>query len=122
MVGLKGKVFTVEYRGPLACLGDSNLREYYKDEFAERFKVVHGDGSVGLKEDAPFDRIYFTAGIERGFFDMSVLSSQLKPERGILLIPEKMGQMIKQTYEDGNMTKEEMIGSVGFVPLAGVNS
>lgn len=82
-----------------------------------RFNV--GDGSLGLPEQAPFDRIYLTAGVGR-YFNEHIFLDQLKPE-GILLYPEAHGAMHMIRKTPAGLDKQAL-GGVGFVFLQGDNS
>jgi len=120
LIGEKGKLITIEYVPELAKLAEANLRKHFGDGFEKRLKVVHGDGSVGFPEEAPFDRIYLTCGVKHSF-KSQILIEQLNPGRGILLYPERYGDLIKMTYDKGEITEQRFSG-VFFVPLKGENS
>ncbi|MEE9525706.1 MAG: protein-L-isoaspartate O-methyltransferase [Candidatus Woesearchaeota archaeon] len=125
LVGEEGKVVTIEYVPALAELAEKNLKAHFGDKgFEKRFKVICGDGSVGFKEEAPFDRIYLTAGVElkEGKFNPYILTKQLNPDGGILLYPEKVGDMIKHKFIAGKIIDKERFSNVTFVPLQGENS
>ena len=121
VIGREGKVVSIEYHQEIAKLGEKNLKEHFGDEFEKRFKLAVGDGSVGLKEEAPFDRIYFTAGASKGF-DPEILAKQLKKEGGMLIFPEHIGCLKKQAYKNGRLTDEQKWEGIAFVPLVGENS
>jgi len=61
LVGEDGKVFTVERIEELSRMARENLASVDLDNVY----VVNGDGSVGLKEHAPYDRILCTAASPR---------------------------------------------------------
>jgi len=122
MVGLEGKVVSVEIIPELASMAYRHLRSYFGEEFDSRFRLIRGDGSMGaVEERVPFDRIYLTAGVDVGSFDYSYFVKQLK-EGGILLYPEKVGSLIKQRHKVGEMEGERIGEGVGFVPLVGENT
>lgn len=80
--------------------------------------VVHGDGTLGLPEQAPFDAIVVTAG---GPSVPEALVEQLV-EGGRLVIPvgpETRGQRLLRVRRVGDDTVEEDLGPVRFVPLVG---
>ena len=56
IVGRKGKVFAIELIDNLMEFGKKNA-EKYKFISHGRVEFFHGDGSLGLPEKAPFDRI-----------------------------------------------------------------
>lgn len=95
---------------------------------AERFAgrrdigVVAGDGSLGLPELPPWDRIFLSAGVRRGF-DPERLVERLAPG-GILLYPETLGALVRVTLDPrapGGRRVDSWEG-VRFVPLRGANS
>jgi len=93
LVGENGKVFAFEIEEKIFNLGKSNLEKY---NFLEkgRVKLFLGDGSRGLKEEAPFDRILVSA------FSPEIPNEFLEQlnENGILVIPDFEGiwQIIKK--------------------------
>ena len=129
LIGPSGYLITMEIIPELAELAKSNLESHFgKGRFfgkglEKRLKVIgDADGSIGLETDAPFDRIYLTAGVKSSF-DPSILAKQLNPNGGILLFPEERGDLIKQIYEKGKLvnTNKYGDGNIGFVPLQGKN-
>jgi protein-L-isoaspartate(D-aspartate) O-methyltransferase len=119
LIGEEGKLITIEYIPGLAGLADINLRKHFRDA-KKRTKVIHGDGSIGFSEEAPFDRIYLTCGIINSF-NPQILIDQLNPNGGILLYPEICGDLVRLSYDKGEIT-EQRFGKVFFVPLKGENS
>ncbi|MBI2134200.1 hypothetical protein HYU11_05990 [Candidatus Woesearchaeota archaeon] len=131
IIGNNGTFATVECISSLAMLAKKNLSGHFKSRLGTSrieklpdevggFLLVYGDGSEGFPALAPYDRIYLTAGVGPGF-DPDILGRQLKP-CGILLYPEKEGDLIKVIYEDGHTFFRESLGKVSFVPLVGKNS
>jgi protein-L-isoaspartate(D-aspartate) O-methyltransferase len=57
-------------------------------------QVLTADGSVGLPERGPYDRIFLSAGVSRPAFREEPLLSQLA-EAGILLYPEARGNLYR---------------------------
>ncbi len=78
------------------------------------------DGSGGLPERAPFDRIVLSAGVRRGSFREEPLLGQLA-EGGILLYPEARGKLYRTTRETGRLVRKSWNG-VAFVSLQGKNA
>ncbi len=111
-----GILHTVEYISELSHSARKNLS---KLRIIDNIRFVTGDGSIGLPDEAPFDRIYLTAGVGR-CFNEQILLDQLAPE-GILVYPEAHGSMyiLKQTATG---VDKQTLGGVGFVFLRGVNS
>ncbi len=107
------EVFTVERIEVLARRAEENLK---KADCGET-KVIVGDGSIGYKEAAPYDRIFVTAGAP----DMPrPLLDQLKIG-GRLLIPvgRKYYQdliLVEKTVEGES---QRNLGACAFVPLIG---
>jgi len=111
-----GTLFSVEIVPDLTADAERNLAKFGLENAV---RLVTGDGSAGMPEQAPFDRIYLTAGVGR-HFDEEVLLSQLSPG-GILLYPESYGSMflVKKTPR-GNV--RNILDGVSFVFLKGKNS
>jgi protein-L-isoaspartate(D-aspartate) O-methyltransferase len=81
--------------------------------------VLAGDGSAGLPERAPFDRILLSAGVSRHSFKEEPLLGQLL-EGGILLYPEARGRLYRLTRRNGGLVRDSWEG-VAFVRLRGKN-
>ena len=78
IVGKKGRVFGVELINELAKKSKDNLHDY------KNTRVLHRNGSTGLPEEAPFDRILISAALH----DIpEVIMGQLK-NTGILVAPK----------------------------------
>jgi len=113
LVGKNGFVYTVEIVPELIEFAKDNLKKVG----IENVKVIKGDGSLGLKDYAPYDRIIVTAACP----DIpKPLVNQLKIN-GILVIP--IGNLyLQEMYVikklKGKIEKES-IGSFMFVPLVG---
>lgn len=111
----RGEVYSVERHERLADLARRNIS---RAGCCGRVTIVVGDGTLGYREKAPYDRIYVTAGAP------SVpppLLEQLKVG-GKLLIPvgSKLGQELKRITRVGEEEyREENLGGCVFVPLVG---
>ena len=111
---LASQVFSVERVASLLRAADSRLRELGIANVALR----HGDGSLGWREFAPYDRVLVAAAAPRV---PDALRSQLG-ERGVLVIP--VGGPSSQRLEtwtradDGSWTRHKH-GECRFVPLLG---
>jgi protein-L-isoaspartate(D-aspartate) O-methyltransferase len=113
---LWGHVWTLEIVEELASYARRNIE---KAGYGDRVTVIWGDGSKGLPEYAPYDRILVTAAAP----DVpQPLIDQLKPE-GIILIP--IGRpystqiLVKvEKKEDGRVTRRRLLDVI-FVPLKG---
>jgi protein-L-isoaspartate(D-aspartate) O-methyltransferase len=111
-----GHVYTVEIVQELSDLARKTIM---KAGYGDRVTIMHGDGSMGFAEEAPYDRIVVTAAAP----DVPhPLVEQLKPG-GILLIPvgnlSLFQSLMKITKDSGGKTREENLGGVAFVPLTG---
>ncbi len=114
MIGAKGKVYTVEIIHGLVEFAKKNLAK----TGIKNVSVIHGDGSLGLPEKAPFDRIIIAAASPR---IPEQLLKQLKI-RGKLVAP--IGDRYAQkmvVIEKGSkgIKQSEYPGFFAFVPLRG---
>jgi len=115
LCSIAGEVWSVERipglldgaRRILAELGHSNVH------------LRLGDGTLGWKEEAPFDAILVTAG-SPGV--PGSLRSQLSPAGGRLVIPvgDRYVQDLIRVTRQGEEFHEERILACRFVPLLGV--
>ena len=113
IIGNKGFVWTVERLKELVDFASSNLERMK----IKNVKVLLGDGSQGLKENAPYDRIIVTAACP----DVpQPLIEQLK-ENGLIVIP--IGDLYSQDIIVGTKVKDSIVrkslGGFRFVPLIG---
>lgn len=110
-----GAVVTVERRESLAAQARRNLARL---DPAPEVEVVLGDGSEGVPDRAPFDRISVAAGAPA---IPEPLVAQLRAG-GVMVLP--VGSMAEQDLlrvqrlDDGG-TRVESLGPVRFVPLLG---
>lgn len=111
-----GALFSVEYISELTARARENL---FNISTGTSIKLQTGDGSAGLPEEAPFDRIYLTAGVGRKF-NPGILLGQLK-DGGLLLYPEAFGSLFLHEKSGAKKKPEEFRG-VGFVCLRGKHS
>jgi protein-L-isoaspartate(D-aspartate) O-methyltransferase len=111
-----GHVYTLEIVQELAEFARKSIMN---SGYGDRVSIIHGDGSIGYAEKAPYDRILVTAAAP----DVpKPLIDQLKPT-GIMLIPvgslSLFQNLIKITKGTDGKTKQENLGGVAFVPLTG---
>ncbi len=111
LIGAKGHVYCIERIPGLAAQARSNL------ELAgiKNVTVIQGDGSIGLPEHAPYDRISVAATAP----DVpEPLKQQLKIE-GKMVIPVGRGfqELVLVTRKNGFSVEQKM--GVAFVPLIG---
>ncbi len=107
-------VHTVEREPALAGRAEALLAR-----LGYRSVRVHcGDGSLGLADQAPFQRILVTAGGPRV---PASLQAQLDPDGGVLVMPvggRGMQELVRVTRR-GERFREEQLGGCRFVPLVG---
>lgn len=111
ILGESGHVYTVERHSELAEKAMKKLKNY------QNITVIVSDGSKGLKEYAPYDRIFATCaapGIPEPLIE------QLK-ENGKLLIPvgERFMQDLILLEKKNNKISKRNLGGCLFVPLVG---
>ncbi|MBN1539951.1 MAG: protein-L-isoaspartate(D-aspartate) O-methyltransferase [Candidatus Thermoplasmatota archaeon] len=109
-----GHVFTVERIGDLAREARKNLSR----AGMENVTVIEGDGSIGLPEQAPFDRIYYTCAAPD--IPGSVLE-QLADGGSLLGVVGPMSGvqgLVRLKKKDGMISEEQLTRCV-FVPLIG---
>lgn len=114
LVSPGGKVISIEVLPDLAEWGRNNLKMAEIDNV----EMVLGDGSIGHAKEAPYDRIYYTAGAP----DVpNVVRDQLK-DGGIILGvvgPAYGTQRLIRYTKKGDKWQEEKMTYVIFVPLIG---
>lgn len=113
--GRRGHVYSIEIVPELARTARENLRRARYDEWVT---AIQGDGSLGYREHAPYDRILVTAAAPS---IPSPLIEQLK-DGGFLVIP--VGdlyyfQELLRVRKAGGQIVQESLGGVAFVPLRG---
>ncbi len=111
-----GHIYTVEIVEKLVDFARENLKEA---GYSDRVTVIHGDGSLGFPEKAPYDKITVAAAAPE---IPPPLIDQLK-QGGRLVIPVgKKGYyqelIVAKKLMDGTISKNSMCG-VAFVPLVG---
>jgi protein-L-isoaspartate(D-aspartate) O-methyltransferase len=109
---LARRVYTVERHRRLA----RRTRELFQALGLHNITVVHGDGSHGLPEQAPFDRIIVTAAAED---PPQILLDQLRPG-GIMVLPVGQSNAVQtliRIAKTENGLDYTDLGEVRFVPL-----
>jgi protein-L-isoaspartate(D-aspartate) O-methyltransferase len=113
-----GHVYTVERHEPLVDLA----RRRFRTLGYENVEVLHGDGSLGWPEHAPYDAIIVTAG---GPHVPKQLRDQLAVG-GRMVIPigsePRLQQLVRVTRVTRDRFEEEQLGGVRFVPLVGADA
>jgi len=112
-----GHVYTIERHSKLVQHARECLK---KTSYEKRVSVIHGDGTLGYPEQAPFDKILVTAASPKKI--PPPLKKQLK-DGGILCIPagsHSFGQNLYIIKKHGeNEFEEKRLTGVRFVPLIG---
>ncbi len=109
---LARRVYTIERHRALAL----RARALFQHLQTGNITVVHGDGSLGLPEQAPFDRIILTAAAED---PPRPLLDQLRPG-GIMVLPVGQSNTIQtllRIVKGENGLDYTDLGTVRFVPL-----
>lgn len=113
-VGKKGKVFGIERIKQLAEKSKENLVDY------RNIRVYNRNGSRGLEEKAPFDKILISAAVRE---IPQKLLNQLK-NRGILVAPKgptfEQSLVVIQRQKNEFITKNTVPGFI-FVPFVEEN-
>ena len=106
------RVYTVERHGDLL----REARERFEKLDLHTIVSRHGDGSLGWKEQAPFDRIIVTAAAP----EMPMRLAKQLADGGIMIVPvgpQDGHQMLNRVeYRDGRFDITKML-TVRFVPL-----
>ncbi|TFG22896.1 MAG: protein-L-isoaspartate(D-aspartate) O-methyltransferase [Promethearchaeota archaeon] len=111
-----GHVFSIERHKDLAETARINLKNA---GYENSVTVIHGDGTLGYPENAPYDKILVTAASPEKV--PPPLKEQLK-DGGILCIPagsKSWGQNLYIVTKKGEEFESEKITGVRFVPLIG---
>lgn len=107
------KVYTIEIDPFLVRFARENIR---RTGYEERVEVIEGDGTLGLPEMSPFDRIMVSAAAANV---PPALLEQLA-EGGKMLIPigrHIWGQKLYSIKKAEGEIKKEFLMEVAFVPL-----
>ena len=113
LVAMGVQVYSVEYNRTLHRRAKAVLRQ-----LGYSATLLHGDGSRGLPDYAPYDGIVVTAGAPTV---PEALLDQLN-EGGRLVIPvgnRKRQEMLRITKGGGGQVKRESFQGFSFVPLLG---
>jgi protein-L-isoaspartate(D-aspartate) O-methyltransferase len=110
---LAKQVYSVERIGELA----ERARRKFVRLTIMNVKVIHGNGTLGLREQAPFDAILVTAGAPQV---PKPLTEQLA-DGGRLVLPVggRCGQTLLKFTKRGETLHDENLGPCAFVPLIG---
>lgn len=109
-----GHMYTIERIASLANFAENNLK---RTGYGTLVTVIFGDGTKGLPEKAPFDRIFVAAGAP----DIPTPLTDQLADRGILLVPVggRFYQDLIKVERKGQKLDKENLGGCVFVPLIG---
>jgi protein-L-isoaspartate(D-aspartate) O-methyltransferase len=116
MSRIADEVYAIERREALAA----SARERVVALGYDNLKIIAGDGSLGLPDEAPFDAILVAAGGDK-------VPEPLKQQLAIggrLVVPvggETMQSLLCVTRTGANAWSEDNLGGVRFVPLIGAH-
>ena len=110
-----GHVWSIERVPELAEFARRNLE---RTGYADRVTVVVGDGTLGLPEHAPYDRILVTAGAPR--VPEPLLEQLASPGRMVIPVGDYLDQylVVVEKDEEGRVEMRRDL-PVRFVPLIG---
>ena len=111
-----GHVYTIERHEKLANRARESLKEA---GYEDKVTVIHGDGTLGYAEEAPYDKILVTAASPEKV--PQPLKNQLK-DGGMLCIPagsKHYSQNLYLVHKKGDDYESKRITGVRFVPLIG---
>ncbi len=111
-----GHIWTVEFVPQLAEFAKKNVESL---GYVERVTVVQGDGSKGLSDYAPYDRILVTASapdVPEPLLEQLRLGGTLLIPVGDIHFYQELIRVRKAL--DGSISTESL-GGVAFVPLRG---
>jgi protein-L-isoaspartate(D-aspartate) O-methyltransferase len=109
-----GHIYTVERISTLASFAEDNLK---RTGYADLVTVIFGDGTRGLPEHAPYDRIFVAAGAP----DIPEPLTDQLADGGKMLIPVggRYYQDLIRIIRVGKKLTKENLGGCVFVPLIG---
>jgi protein-L-isoaspartate(D-aspartate) O-methyltransferase len=107
------RVITIEYIQELA----DSARKTLTDLGYDTVKVIVGDGSAGLPEEAPFDAIMFTAAAPE--VPMPLREQLVDGGRLVGPVGSRYDQVLIRLRRSGDDWKREALTPVIFVPLMG---
>ncbi|HEX4919296.1 MAG TPA: methyltransferase domain-containing protein [Candidatus Bathyarchaeia archaeon] len=112
----RGHVYTIEVVMELVEFARKNLE---RAGYSDQVTLVHGDGSVGYNDRAPYDRIVVTAAAPRvphPLVEQLALGGILVVPVGGRLFPQELFKIRKES--NGRVSRSSL-GGVAFVPLIG---
>lgn len=111
-----GHVYTIERHEELVVRAKNSIG---KAGYEDRITVIHGDGTLGYPEEAPYNKILVTAASPSKI--PKPLKQQLQ-DGGVLCIPagsKSFGQSLYVITKKGSEYETKNVSGVRFVPLVG---
>ena len=119
-VGPSGKVVTMEIDQEVAELAKLNIVKYerFKKQKIKNVEALVGDGSVGHPEEAPYDKIIFTAASPE--VSRQIIVQLRVGGRAVIPVGNELMQVMKivDKVSESKITERDN-GSFQFVPLRG---
>ncbi|MEJ2278055.1 MAG: protein-L-isoaspartate O-methyltransferase [Candidatus Lokiarchaeota archaeon] len=115
LVSPKGHIYTIERHKELA----EKAKDKILDAGYKNVTIIHGDGTLGYPEEAPYDKILVTAASPNKV--PQPLNDLLK-EWGVMCIPagtRRFAQSLYTIKKEKDQFKSKRITGVRFVPLIG---
>jgi len=114
VVAPDGHIYTIERISSLATFAEDNLK---RTGYGDLVTVIFGDGTKGLPDKAPFDRIFVAAGAP----DVPEPLTDQLADGGRMLVPVggRYYQDLIKVERKGKKLIKENIGGCVFVPLIG---
>lgn len=113
LVGNTGKIYSIERVPQLASYAANNI----KTAGYNNVDVLISDGSIGLVENAPYDRICVTAAAP--VILMSLVDQLKKGGKMVIPVGDTFQHLYVITKLANGTTSQEKWGKVTFVPLIG---
>lgn len=115
-VSPNGQVYTIELVMELVEFARKNLE---RAGYSDQVTLVQGDGSLGYKDRAPYDRILVTAAAPRvpdPLTEQLAIGGILVVPVGGRFFPQELFKI--QKHSTGSVSRSSL-GGVAFVPLIG---
>jgi len=114
LLELGAKVYSVEYNWPLHLRAKKTLKELGYTQAS----LMHGDGTKGLPDFAPYDGIIVTAGAPN--VPLSLIEQLAEGGRLVIPVGDRRSQkMLLITKEENGKIKKAEFDFFSFVPLLG---
>ena len=114
VVAPDGHIYTIERISSLATFAEDNIK---RTGYAKLVTVIFGDGTKGLPEHAPYDRIFVAAAAP----DVPTPLAEQLADGGKMLVPigGRFYQDLVRVERTGKKFQKENLWGCVFVPLIG---